>query len=67
MFAADSPALPATDYTIVQGAIETSNVKPIMELTRMIQVSRSYMQTSKLMENLQDTESKAVNQLAKFS
>lgn len=67
MFAADSPALPATDYTIVQGAIETSNVKPIMELTRMIQVSRSYMQTSKLMENLQDTESKAINQLAKFS
>lgn len=66
MFIANSPAIPATDYTIVQGAIETSNVNPIMEITRMIQVSRSYIQTSKLMENFQEAKSKAINTLAKI-
>lgn len=65
MFISDSPALPATDYNIVQGAIESSNVQPIMEITRMIQVSRSYIQTSKLMENLQEAQSRAINQLSK--
>ncbi len=65
MFSSDSPTLPATDYHIIQGATESSNVQPIIEITRMILVSRSYVQTSKLMENLQEAESKAINQLAK--
>ena len=66
MFSSDSPTLPATDFQIVQGAIEGSNVQPIIEITRMIQVSRSYIQTSKLMENLQNAKSKAINQLSKI-
>lgn len=66
MFMSDSPELPATDYNIVQGSIESSNVQPIMEITRMIQVSRSYVQTAKLIENLQEAETKAINQLAKI-
>ncbi len=65
MFSSDSPTRPATDYNIIQGAIETSNVQPIIEITRMIQVSKSYIQTSKLMEKLQDSQSKAINELAK--
>lgn len=65
LFSSDSPTQPATDYNIIQGAIETSNVQPIMEITRMIQVSRSYIQTSKLMEKLQEAQSKAINELAK--
>ena len=66
MFSSTSATKPATDYEILQGTIETSNVQPILEVTRMIQVSRSYIQTSKLMENLQNAESKAINQLAKL-
>lgn len=65
MFSSDSPTLPATDYHIIQGSIETSNVQPIIEITRMIQVSRSYIQTAKLMEKLQESQSRAINQLAK--
>lgn len=65
MFRADTPPIPSTDYTIIQGATESSNVQPIIEITRMIQVSRSYIQTAKLMESLQNAESKAINQLAK--
>lgn len=65
MFSSDSPTKPATDFDIIQGMTESSNVQPILEVTRMIQVSRSYIQTSKLMENLQNAQSKAINQLAK--
>lgn len=65
MFRSEAPPLPATDYKIMQGAIELSNIQPIIEITRMIQVSRSYIQTAKLMDNLQDSKSKALNQLAK--
>ncbi|WP_339865655.1 flagellar hook-basal body complex protein [Paremcibacter congregatus] len=65
MFNADVPVIPATDYQITQGVAETSNVQPVVEVTRMIDVSRSYIQTSKIMEKLQDMRSKAINQLAK--
>jgi len=65
MFTTNSAPQPATDYTILQGMTETSNVQAIIEVTRMIQVSRSYTSTAKLMERLQESESKAINQLAK--
>ncbi len=65
MFSANSPTLPATDYTILQGVTESSNVQAIIEITRMIEVSRSYIKTAKLLEKLQESQSKAINQLAK--
>lgn len=65
MFNADGPPQPAMDYSVIQGAIETSNVRPIMEITRMIEVSKSYNRTAKIMEKLQDSQSKAINALAK--
>ncbi len=66
MFTTNSATRPATDYTILQGMTETSNVQAIIEVTKMIQVSRSYTSTAKLMEKLQESESKAINQLAKI-
>ncbi|VAW00663.1 Flagellar basal-body rod protein FlgG [hydrothermal vent metagenome] len=65
MFNANSPTQPATDYTILQGVTESSNVQAIIEITRMIEVSRSYIKTAKLLEKLQESQSKAINQLAK--
>ncbi len=65
MFSANSPTQPATDYTILQGVTESSNVQAIIEITRMIEVSRSYIKTAKLLERLQESQSKAINQLAK--
>jgi len=65
MFSSDSATKPATKYKIIQGMIETSNVQPILEITRMIAVSRSYISTGKLMDRLQETENKAINKLSK--
>ncbi|MCF8473577.1 MAG: flagellar hook-basal body complex protein [Emcibacter sp.] len=65
MFSADTSTTPSTNYKILQGVTETSNVQPILEITRMIEVSRSYVQTAKLMDNLQETTKNALNRIAK--
>lgn len=65
MFTSNSRTIPAKNYHITQGMIEGSNVQPIIEITRMIQVSRSYMETAKLINSLQQVKTKAINQLAK--
>jgi flagellar basal-body rod protein FlgF len=41
LFSADS-VQPATDGTIMQGFLEDSNVQPVQEIARMIQVQRAY-------------------------
>jgi len=52
LYGTDQPPLPAFDTEIVQGMVEESNVQPILELTRMIAVTRNYQAT----QNLVDTE-----------
>ena len=41
MFAADS-TIPVDGGTFVQGALEESNVDPVTEVARMIEVQRTY-------------------------
>ena len=67
MFIAEAPSIPATDFNIIQGMTESSNVQPVLEITRMISVSRSYISTSKLMDKLAEAQLKAINTLAKVS
>ncbi|QPM91289.1 flagellar hook-basal body complex protein [Pseudooceanicola algae] len=42
MFVADAGTLPVEDPRVVQGFIESSNVDPIGQIARMIQVQRAY-------------------------
>jgi flagellar basal-body rod protein FlgF len=42
MFRADGGDEPAEDARVMQGFIEGSNVNPLLELTRMIEVQRAY-------------------------
>lgn len=35
-------AVPATDFRLIQGSIEESNVEPVSEIARMIEVQRAY-------------------------
>lgn len=65
MFIADTPTTQSTDFRLMQGVIESSNIQPIVEITRMIAVSRAYMMTAKLMDRLDQSQSRALNQLAK--
>lgn len=54
---------PATNVTIVQGALEGSNVQPIVEMVRLIDLTRAYGQTSKLTEAENDRQRNAINKI----
>ena len=41
----------ATEAKVRQGMLESSNVQPILEITRMIEVSRAYEQVTRMMDS----------------
>jgi flagellar basal-body rod protein FlgF len=50
LFRADAETLPVEDSRIVQGFIEQSNVSPVAEMARMVEVQRAYEYGAKLMD-----------------
>jgi flagellar basal-body rod protein FlgF len=61
LFRSEVIGQPALDYTVTQGAIENSNVKPITELTNMISISRAVTDTAKFVEVMYDLQRKTSN------
>lgn len=61
---ADMPPTPSTKSTVVQGALEKSNVRPIIEMSRMIEVSRSYAAIANLLQSRGDLMKTALQQLS---
>ncbi len=55
------PVVPAQDIRVLQGTLEGSNVKPILEMTHMLDVSRSVESTAKFIEVIYDLERKTSN------
>lgn len=52
MYVTEEEAPPAAQNTIaVGGAVEGANVKPVLEMTKMIEISRSYQRTSQIVSN----------------
>ena len=56
------PASPNT--RIVQGSLEKSNVSPIMEMARMIEITRSYSDISNLLELESEQKKNSLQQLS---
>ena len=56
---------PAADARLRQGMLETSNVRPVLEITRMVEVSRAYEQTAKMMDSEADLSRRAVERLGR--
>lgn len=56
---------PATLSKMRQGMLEGSNVRPVMEMTRMIEVSRAYEQTAKLMDSEFELARRSVERLGR--
>ena len=48
---------------IVQGALERANVKPIVEMTRMIKILRSYQEMQRALDRSRETEQRALDRL----
>jgi flagellar basal-body rod protein FlgF len=56
---------PATDIKVRQGMLEGSNVNPILEMSRMIEVNRAYEQMAKMIDTQGDLSSQAIQTLGK--
>lgn len=55
---------PAQFPHVIQSSIEQSNVKSVVEMTRMIEVTRAYTQVASLMQNHGDIRRSAIERLA---
>ena len=65
-FMAPQNVSPQTDTTsrFVQGALEKSNVHGVVEITRMIEVTRSYTQIANMLSQQHDQQQTAIDKLA---
>ncbi|HZT26212.1 MAG TPA: flagellar basal-body rod protein FlgF [Pseudolabrys sp.] len=55
---------PATAATVEQGSIEKSNVRGVVEMSRMIEITRSYTQIASLLQQQSDQRTQAIDKLA---
>jgi flagellar basal-body rod protein FlgF len=53
-----------TSIRIVQGTIEQSNVRPVVEMARMIELTRTYTQISSLLQQASEHRRSAIDKLA---
>jgi len=57
----------APDAKLRQGMLESSNSQPILEIVKLIELSRTYERVSKMMDNNQDLSKRAVERLGRSS
>ena len=65
LYETDSAGAPATETTVLQGALEGSNVQPIIEVTRMMDVMRAYQRTQNLLQTEHDRERGMIQRLTR--
>lgn len=57
--------VPAPDVQIMQGMVEASNAQPVLEVVKLIELSRAYERMTKLIDNSQDLSRRAVERLGR--
>jgi flagellar basal-body rod protein FlgF len=55
---------PTTDSRVVQGAVEKSNVQGVLEMTRLIEVTRSYTEVSAILQQQSEMRRDSISRLA---
>lgn len=61
----DQPAEPVAEPRVLQGAIESSNVQPVVEMTRMIEVMRAYQSAQRSIDKMGELSQSAIRQLGR--
>lgn len=65
LYNSGQPPAPAVESQLVQGSVEQSNIQPIMELTRLMELARSYEQASNFIKNGDDLKRDAITRLGR--
>ena len=65
LFSSETPGQPAgAEGRLEPGALERSNVKPVIEMTRLMDVNRTYSMVSSIVSRLDDLRGTAIRRLA---
>lgn len=59
----DSPTTPATNPKLLQGAVEESNVQPVIETTRMVSQLREFQLTAQFLQGEADRQQGAIDKI----
>ena len=65
LYKTDETPQAVEDPQIQQGMLESSNVKPVVEMTRMIEISRAYTAISNMLKQDNDLRRNAIRQLGR--
>lgn len=65
LYAATEIPQPTIGGSIVQGALEQSNVQPVTEITTMIKIMRAYEQAANLISQSNNLQNEAINRLSR--
>ncbi|MGH1349312.1 MAG: flagellar basal-body rod protein FlgF [Methyloligellaceae bacterium] len=65
LFISTEVPAPSTEARIMQGMVEKSNVKPVLELTELIQATRTYVSNAKIMQQAQELRQSAIQTLGR--
>lgn len=63
LYSSPDPGKPATETIMKQGMVEGSNVQPVIEMTRMIDILRDYQSMQSLIQNEHDRQRNAIQSL----
>ena len=58
---------PAMESVIQQGMLEGSNVKPVSEITRMIEITRTYESVAKMMDANAELSRRSIERMGKVN
>ena len=64
LFKIDEQPTPVEQPNLIQGMVEGSNVKPVLELTTMIETTRAYVNQAQLLKKSEELKTDAMNKLA---
>lgn len=63
LYSSTEQAAPAKDARVIQGSIERSNVEPVVEMTKMIEIMRAYQHSTETLNATDDLLRRAVQRL----
>jgi flagellar basal-body rod protein FlgF len=65
LWSAEGQPQTAFEGVVVQGALEGSNVRPVVELTRLIEISRAYQSAAKIVSGADELRQRAIDRLGR--
>ncbi len=65
LYRTEEEGTPATNTRAIQGMLEGSNVQPVLEMTRMIDVLRAYQSTQRMLQSEHDRQRTMLQRLSR--